>query len=136
MVVVCHVKQITDRTAGTGLGIGRAVHHPGNPGVDDGTGAHGTGLQGYIQVAFPQPPAAKISAGFADGFQFRVAQGRLSLFPAVAAPADNFAPAGDDAAHGNLALGGGFSGQRQGFQHKITVFHIRCSLSKTQMIWL
>ena len=58
MVVEFHGKQVAYRAGGAAFVIGGTVNHPGNPGVDNGTGAHGTGLQSYIEGAFPQPPAA------------------------------------------------------------------------------
>ena len=124
MVVVGHVKQIAHRTAGTGLQITGAVDHPGNPGIDDGSGAHGAGLQRHIQRTLPQPPAAQGGAGLVDGLQLRMAQGILPLFPAVAASAHDFPVAGDHAAHRYLALSSGLSGQFQRLQHIVSVFHI------------
>ena len=49
MVVEIHGKQIAHRAAAAGLGIRRAVDHPGDPGIYDGTGAHRAGFQRHIQ---------------------------------------------------------------------------------------
>ena len=53
MVVKGHGKQAANRVARAEFAVGRAVDHPGNPGIDDGTGAHGTGLQRHIQGTLP-----------------------------------------------------------------------------------
>lgn len=45
-------------------------------------------------------------------------QGGFSGFPAVVAPADNFAVFCDDAADGNLPQRGGLLGKRNGFCHE------------------
>ena len=74
-------EEIDDRGAAAGLGIGSTIDHPGDPGVDDSAGAHGTGLQGHIECALPQPPAAQRAAGLADGLDFRMRQGGFSHLP-------------------------------------------------------
>ena len=124
MVIKAHVEQTANRANRAEFAVGRAVNHPGNPGVDDGAGAHGAGLQGHIQGAFPQPPATQAGAGFGNGFDFRVGQGGFALFPAVAAPTDDFVPPDNDAAHGHFPFRGGFGGQLQGFIHKIQIVHL------------
>ena len=77
-VVEGQSEEIDDGGTATGLGIGSTIDHPGDPGVDDSAGAHGTGLQGHIEGALPQPPAAQRAAGLADGLDFRVRQGGFS----------------------------------------------------------
>ena len=57
MVVEGHIEQAAYTAAGAALFVPGAVDHPGDPGIDDGAGAHGAGFQGHIQGAFPQPPA-------------------------------------------------------------------------------
>jgi hypothetical protein len=49
--------KVVERTAGTGLGVGRTEHDPVHPGRQERTGAHGAGLQGDDQGASAQPPA-------------------------------------------------------------------------------
>ena len=50
-VAVIFAEQIDHAAAGAGEGLPGAKDQGGDPGVDDGPGAHGAGLQGYIQGA-------------------------------------------------------------------------------------
>ena len=59
-------------------------------------------------------------------------EGGAFFFPAVAAPAYDFAIANDNAAYGDFTCGGGFLGQKQGLFHK-KVMQSRPLLSKK--IW-
>ena len=50
LVVEGHSEQIGHRAAGTEADIFAAVDHPGNPGVDDGAGAHGTEKNSLLKM--------------------------------------------------------------------------------------
>ncbi len=124
VVIEPHVKKGADRPDGTAFPVGGSVDHPGNPGVDDGTGAHGARLQRYIQGALPQPPAPKGFAGLGDGLDLRVSQGVFCPLPAVPTPADDPAVPGDDAAHGHLSRVKGLPCQLQSRAHPFLVHDI------------
>src|SRR5688572_2996460 len=42
------IQNVEEGSAGAGLGVGRAEHHHGNPGQDDGPRAHAAGLDRRI----------------------------------------------------------------------------------------
>mgnify|MGYP007111681380 CR=1 FL=1 len=67
MVVKLHIKQVADRAAGAVFAVRSAENDPGDPGVQNGAGAHGAGLQGHIQGAIPQSPAAQVAASLVNG---------------------------------------------------------------------
>ena len=110
-------EQVQHAAAGTHLPIPCAVIDPWNAGVEDGPGAHGTGLQRHIEGAVVQPPGAKDLVGLPDGIHLGVRGGVLLLLPAVAAPAHDPALPDDDTAHRHLAVGGGLLGQCQRLTH-------------------
>ena len=109
MMAVAFGKEIDNAAAGTGILLPDAEDDPGNAGVDDGAGTHGTGLQCDIEAAAVQTPVPACRTGFADGLQLGMGRGVMRFFPPVPAAADDVpVPVRDDAADGNLALFGGF----------------------------
>ena len=112
------LKQIQHTAAGTELFFLCAVHNGWNAGVDDGTCAHGAGLQRDIQCAAFQSPVTDFLACLADGKDLSMCTGIVIFLTAVSAGADDLAVAvGDDAAYGYFTCCGGFLRQHQCLRH-------------------
>ena len=116
-------EQVQHAAAGAHLSVPGAVIHPGDPGIENGPGAHGAWLQGHIQGAIVQPPGTQGFICLADGLHLRMGAGVLLLLPAVAAPAYYLPIPHDDAAHGHLAALRRLPGQSQGLAHIAFVIH-------------
>ena len=113
-----HIKQAAHRAHRAAFCVRRAVDHPGNPGVYDGSGAHWAWLQRHIQGTLPQPPAAKTAAGIVDGLNFRVGKGVFCPLPAISAPAHDLLAPNNHAAHRHFPRIKGFLCQNQCFFHE------------------
>ena len=117
-------EQIQDAAAGARVFFPGAENHPRYPRVDDGAGAHGTGLQCDIQDAVIPAPAPPCPAGVADGLDFGMGCGIPSLFPAVPAAADDIpVPVGDDAADGDIPVFSRIPGKCERQMHVLFMVH-------------
>ena len=117
-------EQVDHAAAGAGDRFPSAVDHRGDPGVDDGPGAHGAGLQGDGEGAALQTPVPQGPAGLADGLDLGVGGGVGILLTAVPAPADDPAlPVHNDAAHRHFSGLGGLLCQGEGLQHVGFLIH-------------
>ena len=89
-----------DRAAGAGFGVGGPVDEAGYAGVEDGSGAHGTGFQGDVEGAAAllgeDAVVGERLAGGAEGYDLGVGGGVGVAEDAVVAAADDFAGGGDD----------------------------------------
>jgi hypothetical protein len=52
---------------GAGFGIGSTIDEEGQASLDDGSCAHGTGFQRYIEYAMVQPPGMESLSRLGDG---------------------------------------------------------------------
>ena len=85
--------QIQAAAKGTSLWIVSCKDHRADPGLNEGPGAHRTGLEGHQQGAVVEAPVVASAGRLAKGDQFGVAQGILRAVAAVAAPAKGAAGA-------------------------------------------
>lgn len=99
------------------FGVWGAVDQALDAGVDQGAGAHGTGLKGDGQGAVLEAPGAQFACGFAEGEDFGVGGGVLKRFAEVVGLGQDFVAAVDHGADGNFASGGGFFGLGQSTGH-------------------
>lgn len=68
-------RQISERSAETRLGIGCSEHQAIDARIDQGTGAHGAGLERDVKRTAAEPPSvASSSSGLADGENLGVSQ--------------------------------------------------------------
>ena len=65
-------EEIHHAAARSRLGIRRAEHQPGDPGVDDRSGAHRAGLESHMQLATGQAVVARVRGSFAQRQDLRV----------------------------------------------------------------
>ena len=94
-------------TAGSGLGVEGGVDEAGEACVDDGSGAHGAGLERGVEGAVFEAVVAEVQAGFAEGYDFGVGGGVVVAEDAVLASADDDVVVDDDCAYGDFAAGFG-----------------------------
>ena len=78
--VTWHIEHTAHRTR---AGILTAKHDTVHAGIDNGSGTHGTRLQGNIQRAIMQPPAADLRTGLLNGKQLGVSGRSMIAFPSV-----------------------------------------------------
>ena len=69
------VEHLHDAADGSGLGVARAEDEPRNARMDDGSGAHGAGLQRDVELAAAEPVVAQRARGLAQGHDLRVGRG-------------------------------------------------------------
>ena len=103
--------------------VARADDHAGDPGVEDGAGAHGTGLERDVERRLPKPPAAERAAGLVAGLKLGVAKGVFLRLAPVAATAHDAALPHDHAADGHLARLRGLLRERKRLAHISFVIH-------------
>ena len=96
-----------DGAAGSGFGVGRGVDEAGDAGVEDGSGAHGAGLEGGVEGAVFEAIVVEGEAGFAEGYDLGVGGGVGVAEDSVLASADDFVFVDDDCAYGDFAVGFG-----------------------------
>ena len=95
-------KEVQNTAASSHGTISRPVKNFWDPGIDDGTGAHGARFKGNIEGTVLQPPTAKRAIGIADRLGLRVRQRALLFFAAIAAAAYDRTVTDDNAANGNF----------------------------------
>ena len=100
-------KQIEHRSSRAALRVGRAVDDAVQPRVQDGAGAHGTGLQRGDQRAAIQSVVAQGLRRRAQGEHFGVGRRVVGADRGVVAGGDHTAILEHDRAHRHLAQGGG-----------------------------
>ena len=82
-------QQVKDAAAGTALGIAGAVNDAGDAGMDEGTGAHGTGLEGDVEGGGGEAIVAGALTGGAQGANLGVGAGVMGGDGAVPARAQD-----------------------------------------------
>jgi hypothetical protein len=103
---------------GAGLGVVGAEDQSGHPGLDQGTGAHGAGLEGDDQRAAVEAPGAEGGGGGAEGLQLGVGGGVALPLAAVAAAGQLGAVGADhDGADRDVVVVEGGLGLGQGDPH-------------------
>jgi hypothetical protein len=95
--------------AGAGLGVARGEDEARDARMEDGSGAHGAGLEGAEERAAEQAIVVECEASSAEGYDFRVGGGVVGTEDLIVADAEDFARGGDDdGADGDFA--GSFGG--------------------------
>ena len=97
-----------DAAAGSGLGVGGGVDEATDAGVEDGSGAHGTGFEGDVEGAVVEAVVAEVKASLAEGYDLGMGGGVVVAEDPVLAAGDDLVVVDDDCTHGNFAfhLGG------------------------------
>ena len=96
-------EKIDDAAVYAGLGVTRAIHDARDPRMEDGTGAHRTGLEGHEQFATRQTIVAQGARGIAQRGNFGMS-GRVAFADrAVEAPPDDFSGPHHDRADRDFA---------------------------------
>jgi hypothetical protein len=113
---------VADEVEQGGDGAGPRVvggeDEPGDPGLDEGAGAHGARLQGDDQGAAVQAPGPEGGGGDAQGLQLGVGGGIAPLLAAVAATGQLGAVGGDqDGPDRDVVVAGGGPGLASGNPH-------------------
>lgn len=105
------VEDAEDRTACAGLGVGCGVDKAADTGVEDGTGAHGTWLEGDVEGAAPvfvflidQAIVAEGARGVAESDDLCVGGGVVIAQNTVLTAGEDLAVEGDDGADGDFAI--------------------------------
>jgi hypothetical protein len=95
---------VENASAGTGLGIGRTVDDSLDPSMDDGPGAHDTGLQGDIENGAGEAVVADPPGGVAQCRDLGMGGGIGGGDGAIPTLADDRAVAYQERAHRDLAF--------------------------------
>lgn len=123
MIEPLHGKEIDYAAMDAGLWVSGPIHHPGNAGMDDGTGAHGAGLQCDKKLTARQAIVAQIAGGIPQGGDFGMG-GRVALADGgIKPPANDFSVAHDNSPHRHFPQAAGGHGLGQGFAHEKFVGH-------------
>lgn len=89
--------------------------------MDDGTGAHGAGFLGDVEVAFGEAPVFDHGFGLGEGEHFGVGGGVVEGFDLVEGAGDDLGIADDDGADGHFFSGVGAAGLTEGFLHEVGI---------------
>src|SRR5882724_7684874 len=113
-----------DRATSAGFGVGGGVDEATDAGVEDGSGAHGAGLEGGVEGAVFEAVVVERAAGFAEGYELGVCGGVAVAEDSVLASADDFVFVDYDCAYRDLAVGLGGLGFGYGGSEVVeVVFH-------------
>lgn len=93
-----------------GFGVRGGVDEAGEACGVDGAGAHRAGLEGRVEGAAGETPAAEPCGRPSDREEFGVSGGVTGRLAFVGGHGEHLLPAGHDGAHGHLASGGGLTG--------------------------
>lgn len=96
-------EEVHERAHASGFGVECAEVDFGDPGKDDGAGAHGAGFEGDVEARVFETPGTAAGGGGGDGDDFGVGGGVLEGFALVVAFADDAVLVHDDAADGHFA---------------------------------
>lgn len=101
-----------------GFGIVCAVDEAGDARLNHGTGAHGAGLDGDVEVGAEEAVSSDRVCGFAEHDNFGVRGGVAIRDRAVAGARDDSSKGDDDGADGDFAGEGGLAGLVEGGAHE------------------
>ena len=111
---------------GTALGIFGTVNEARDAGLDDGAGAHATGLDGDVERGVGEAIVAEKTSGFAKYNHFRVGRGVIVADGAIAGTGQNLAVVDEHSADRDFAGLGGSARFHQRILHELNVgFHLR-----------
>ena len=116
--VVGHLIQAADRT---GLRVGGSEHHPPDPAVHDGPGAHGARLEGDVEVAVVEAPVPHSSRCIAQREHLGMRRGVAGEFAFVVAGGDDVPVAHHDRADRHVAVRLGTASLVERLQHRSTI---------------
>ena len=94
-------------------------------GLNDGAGAHGAGLKGYVQSGFGQSVIAEFLRGFAQDYDFGVGGWIAVADGAIAAASEDLPAIDKHGADGNFARFGAGTGLFQCDLHEFGIVHRR-----------
>ena len=115
------LEEIPEAASTPTFGIGAAEDHAPHAAVHDGSGAHGAGLFGDVEIAISEPPIADGALGLGESQHLGVRGGILEGLDLVPGSRDDGSLMHDDGSDGHFMLPGGFAGLPQGFPHEIGV---------------
>ncbi len=105
----------------TGLGVGGSVDETTNTCGVGGAGAHGARLQGGVEGAAGEAPAAQVCGCLADSEDLGVGGRVICGLALVGGDGQDLGPSGDYGTHGDLALLGGALCGEQGAAHHLQI---------------
>ena len=115
------VQQVDPAAGGSAFRVRAAEDHALRPAVDDGAGAHRTGLLGDVECAFFEPPIAESLLRRGEREHFRMGSGVLEGFHLIPCPGNDAAFAHDHGPHGHFAGGIGLAGFPQCLAHEMGI---------------
>lgn len=121
VVEVVSLKKVPEPACGAAFDIRATEDDAADPGVDDGTSAHGAWFFGDIEIAVGEAPIAKDALGLSEGEHFGVGGGVFEGFDLIPRAGDDLAVVNDDGTDGDFVLGGGTAGLAEGFTHEVVV---------------
>ena len=126
MVEIRVLQDIEQGSAAAGFGAGRPDDDAVDSGLDNGSGAHLTGLQSAVERASLQTPVTNFLAGLADAGNLCVRQCRLVRVPPIVSPRDDFSFIDDDSADRDLSERNRLFRLLQGGFHVFDIVFIFC----------
>ena len=114
-------EQLEAGAEGAAFRVVSAIDKAGDAGLNNGTGAHGAGLEGDVESGFRDTVVAELFRGFAENHDFGVRCGVAIANGAVAAACENFLAINKYRADGNFA---GFGTGACFFQRDLHEFRI------------
>jgi len=121
VVEVVGLQEIPEATGGSTLGVGTTEDDAADAAVDDGSGAHGAGFFGDVEIAVVEAPVTEGSLRLGEGEHFCVSGGVFEGFHLIPGAGDDFAVVDNDGADGDFVLSGGAPGLAEGFAHEVVV---------------
>ena len=113
-----------DAAAGSGFGVGGGVDEAGDAGVEDGSSAHGAGLERGVEDAVFEAVVGEMTARFAEGDDLGVGCRVAVAEDSILASANDFSVVNDYCAYGNFAGGFGSVGFGDGGVEMLEVGHV------------
>lgn len=115
------LKEIPKATGSSAFGIGAAKDDAADATVDDGSGAHGAGFFGDVEITLVQAPIAHGALGLGEGEHLGMGGGILQSLDLIPGAGDYLSLMDDDGSDGHFVLMGGFSSLPEGFAHEVVV---------------
>lgn len=112
------LEEVEQATGGAPLGISDAEDNPADPTVDDGAGAHRTGLLGHVEVAIDEAPVSQRLLRLTQGQHLGVGGGVAQRLHLIVGSREDLATADDHRADGDFPRLESSPGLPQGLLHQ------------------
>lgn len=121
VIEIRSLEEIPEAAGTAAFGVATAEDDAADAAVDDGAGAHGTGLLGDVEIAVFQTPVAHMALRLGEGEHFGVRGGVLERLHLIPGTGNDAAFMHDDGSDGHFVLFGGLGGLTQRLAHKMRV---------------